>query len=58
MVINECTFLYLKPEAIEIDAFWACIVASAENLMCPADECNVTFAETISIVCFRAGLML
>lgn len=30
MVINECAFLYLKPEAIEIDAFWACIVASAE----------------------------
>lgn len=22
MVISECAFLYLKPEAIEIDAFW------------------------------------
>ena len=30
MVINEGAFLYFKPEAIEIDAFLACIVSSAE----------------------------
>ena len=30
MVINEYAFLYLKPEAIEIDAFLTFIVASAE----------------------------
>lgn len=58
MVISECAFLYLKPEAIEIDAFLACIVASAEISCEQRSECNVTFAETIFVVCFRAGLML